>query len=110
MVSDKQELSVRALLWSLPSLAVWMLLGDICGWAIVVALEPDPPPFWAVLLAWPVFTISIGPLIWLRFYRDSGAPGWWRVLAIASVWAFCPCPLLGGEVVAIGAMLFDLGR
>jgi hypothetical protein len=51
MVADRQELSVRAFLRSLPSLAIWILLGCICGWTITVASEPNPPPFWAVFLA-----------------------------------------------------------
>jgi hypothetical protein len=82
----------------------------LIGWAILVASEPNPPPFWAVFLAWPLFTIAIGPLIWLRFHLDFGAPGWWRVLGFAALWAFCVCPLLAGLVAGVASMLFDLGR
>ncbi|SCF33507.1 hypothetical protein GA0074696_4553 [Micromonospora purpureochromogenes] len=110
MGTDEKEISLRAFLRSLPSTAVWMLLTCIAVWIMLVWWEPNPPPFWIILVAWPAFTISLGPLVWLRYDRDSHTPGWWPAMAFALVWGALVAPLLLALVYGTAATLFDIGR
>ena len=105
MGTDDQEISVRAFVRSLPSLAAWTLFACIAVWALLVWWEPNPPPFWVIFLAWPAFTISLGPMAWLRHDRDSHAPGWWRAFALALLWGSCVAPLLLALVYGTAAAL-----
>ena len=109
--TDEQEVNVRAFLRSLRSVAFWMLLLCICFWGLLVWTDaPDRPSFWQMLLAWPVATIWLGPIWWLRYHRDSDAPGLWPGIAVAVLWGLCVCPILLGLAYAAAASLFGFGR
>jgi hypothetical protein len=84
-----------------------MLLACVVVWALVVWLEPVHPPFRIVLVVWPLMTIFLGPLSWLRLDRDSRTPGWWRPFAVAFLWAFCMLPVMAGLVAGLATMLFE---
>jgi hypothetical protein len=89
---DKPEISVRALVRSLPSVALWMLLGCVGFWALLVWRSPSHPPLWAVLLAWPVVTVWIGPLFWVRHLPRRAASRWTAGATAALAWALVVLP------------------
>lgn len=109
--ADEQEVSVRAFLRSMRSVAFWMLLLCIFFWALLVWTDTsDRPAFWQMLLAWPVVTIWFGPVWWLRNYPRHDAPGWWPGLAVAMLWGLVVCPILLGMAYAAAVSLFGFGR
>ncbi|HEX2772257.1 MAG TPA: hypothetical protein VHN18_07465 [Micromonosporaceae bacterium] len=110
MGADEQEVSVRAYLRSLPSVALWMLLGCIGFWAVVTWQADNPPKFWHVLLAWPVVTVWIGPIMWLRLYRYGSSARIWSGLAVAALWSFCLFPILVGLAYGAAASLLGFDR
>ena len=109
-VGTDDEVSFRAFLRSLPSVTFWTLVGCIAFWALLVWTDTkDRPEFWHMLLAWPVVTIWLGPLFWLRFYPSDRASGIWSGLLVALLWSFCVCPILLGLAYAAAATFFGFG-
>jgi hypothetical protein len=109
--TDDQEVSVRAFLRSLPSVAFWVLFICISFWALLAWTNtPHRPSFWQTLLAWPVVTLWLGPTWWLYYHRRSDAPGLWSGIAVAMLWLLCVCPALLGLAYAAAAGLFGFGR
>lgn len=109
--TDGQEVSLRAFLRSLPSVAIWTLLLCVSFWALLVLTDTtNRPSFWQMLLAWPAVTIWLGPIWWLRHYRSSDAAGLWLGIAVAMLWGLCVCPILIGLAYAAAAGLFGENR
>jgi hypothetical protein len=59
---------------------------------------------WALFL-WVLLTVALGPLVWLRLDVRRGAPGWWRALGLAVLWALGVFALLGiGYALVMAAL------
>lgn len=103
------EVTLRNFLRWLPSAAFWTLLMCLGFWALTVWQGPGDLKFWHVLLVWPVVTIALGPILWIRYQR-SDASGWWVGWTVAMLWGLCVVPILIGLGYAAAATFFDVGR
>ena len=87
------EISVRNYLrqlwrWIAPGL----LLAVLGMWALT---EPEGMSLVWALGLWGLLTVAMGPMLWLRQDVRHTAPGWWRALGLAALWAIGVFLMLG---------------
>jgi hypothetical protein len=104
MGSREDEVSVRGFLRELRWIAPFVLLTLLGFWGVDVVRGGSSIPLWMVLLGWVCFTVSLGPIIWVRGL-PSRARGFWRAWGLALLW-FIGCLVLFGVVYGVVVWMF----